>query len=173
MEKVILAIEDLNKIKEQFVYLLKLKGKVIYVGVCNYGVSFIYAHKNKEFDSAYILEVPEGKSAEEYKDELVIKYQAEYNLNAEYVRKPKIDFVEDEDLISLTKVREILVKCSVDYLYPNNSELYSKYIEYTFVKKHKLITTKYNGRCFISLTDFKNIMLETHNIDINKFLTKV
>lgn len=173
MEEVVLAIEDMNLLKEKFVYLLKLKGTVVYVGVCNFGVSFMYAHKGKEFDSAYILKVPQGKDAEMYKDELILQYAPEYNLNAEYVKKPRIDLIEDEDMISLSKVRDILVKCSLDYLYPNNSEQYSKYIEYTFVKKHKLMTTKYNGRCFISLTDFKNIMLETHNIDINKFLTKV
>ena len=132
----------------------------------------IYAHRGKEFDSAYILKVPNGKSAEENKDELIIQYKPEYNLNAEYVKKPKVDFILDEDLISLTKVRDILIKSSLDYLYPNNSQMYSKYIEYTFVKKHKLATTKSNGRSFISLTDFRNIMLEEHDIDISRFLSQ-
>lgn len=171
MEEVVLAIEDMNLLKEKFVYLLKLKGTVVYVGVCNYGVSFMYAHKGKEFDSAYILKVPQGKDAEMYKDELILKYAPEYNLNAEYVKKPKIDIIEDEDMISLSKVRDVLVKSSLDYLYPNNSEMYSKYIEYTFVKKHKLATTKYNGRSFISLTDFRNIMLEEHDVDISRFIS--
>lgn len=171
MEEVVLAIEDMNLLKEKFVYLLKLKGTVVYVGVCNYGISFMYAHKGKEFDSAYILKVPQGKDAEMYKDELILKYAPEYNLNAEYVKKPKIDIIEDEDMISLSKVRDVLVKSSLDYLYPNNSEMYSKYIEYTFVKKHKLATTKYNGRSYISLTDFRNIMLEEHDVDISRFIS--
>ena len=170
MEEVVLSIEDINLLKEKFVYLLKLKGEVKYVGVCNFGVSFIYSHRGKDFDSAYILRVPKGKDAEEYKEELIIQYAPEYNLNAEYVRKPRVDFIPDEDLISLSMVREILTKCSLDYLYPNNSEMYSKYIEYTFVKKHKLATTKSNGRCFISLTDFKDILLEEHDTDISRFL---
>lgn len=169
-EEVVLAIEDLNLLKEKFVYFLKLKGEVKYIGVCNYGVSFIYSHRGKEFDSAYIMKVPKGKDAEEYKDELIIKYAPEYNLNAEYVKKPKVDFILDEDLISLSKVRDILVKCSLDYLYPNNSQMYSKYIEYTFVKKHKLMTTKNDGRCFISLSEFKDILLEEHNVDISRYL---
>lgn len=173
MEEVVLSIEDINLLKEKFVYLLKLKGEVKYVGVCNFGVSFIYSHRGKDFDSAYILRVPKGKDAEEYKEELIIQYAPEYNLNAEYVRKPKVDFILDEDLISLSMVRDILVKCSLDYLYPNNSEMYSKYIEYTFVKKHKLATTKSNGRCFISLTDFKDILLEEHDTDISRFLPQV
>lgn len=170
MEEVVLAIEDINLLKEKFVYLLKLKGIVVYIGVCNFGVSFMYSHKGKEFDSAYILKVPDGKDAEMYKDELILQYAPEYNLNAEYVKKPKIDIIEDEDLISLSKVRDILVKSSLDYLYPNNSEMYSKYIEYTFVKKYKLMTTKINGRCYISLTEFKDILLEEHDVDVSRFL---
>lgn len=169
-EEVVLAIEDINLLKEKFVYLLKLKGTVVYIGVCNFGVSFMYSHKGKEFDSAYILKVPDSKDAELYKDELILQYAPEYNLNAEYVKKPKIDIIEDEDLISLSKVRDILVKSSLDYLYPNNSEMYSKYIEYTFVKKHKLMTTKINGRCYISLTEFKDILLEEHDVDVSRFL---
>lgn len=169
-EEVVLAIEDINLLKEKFVYLLKLKGTVVYIGVCNFGVSFMYSHKGKEFDSAYILKVPDRKDAELYKDELILQYAPEYNLNAEYVKKPKIDIIEDEDLISLSKVRDILVKSSLDYLYPNNSEMYSKYIEYTFVKKHKLMTTKINGRCYISLTEFKDILLEEHDVDVSRFL---
>lgn len=170
LNNIVLSIEDMTLLKRKYVYVLKNKGVVVYVGVCTYGVSFIHAHRGKEFDSAYILMIPEGKSAEEYKDELILQYQPQYNFDAEYIKKPKVDIVESEDLISLRKVRDLLYMCNLQDYYVNKSKVYPQYIEYPFVRKHKLHTTKYGVRSYISLSDFRSVMLQEHDIDINKYL---
>lgn len=171
MEEIVrLDIPDLNAINQKYVYLLISKGVVVYVGKCTFGLSFLHTHKSKTFDAARILCIPEGYDQDTYFAHLMEKYIPVYNIKAVYEKVQKADIIPDEDLISLTKIRSILEKCDLEYKYTNTSTLYSRYIEYTFVKVHKMTRVKVKSRSYVSLSGFRKIMQDEHGIDISRYV---